>query len=93
MTNEQYEKYKKKREELAPVKSFLFWCGDRYKNKTVGKHRFQIFTKCKEFFLHSDLDHIPTESNTYSLPKELQTRIVKAIEDYVDEVEKEMEEI
>ena len=29
MTDKQYEEYKKAKEELEPVKKFLFWCGER----------------------------------------------------------------
>lgn len=36
MTREQYKKYDKILEELRPVKWFLNWCGDRYKDKSVS---------------------------------------------------------
>lgn len=91
MTNEQYENYKKKKEELESIKGFLFWCGNRYK-KTDYSYNFSIRTKCKDFFMNRSLIFSKEEKN-YKMPKELQTRIVKVIEDYVDEVEKEMEEI
>lgn len=45
MTKEQYKKYDKIQEELRPVKWFLNWCGDRYKDKSVSKYRFRIITK------------------------------------------------
>lgn len=45
MTREQYKKYDKILEELRPVKWFLNWCGDRYKDKSVSKYRFRIITK------------------------------------------------
>lgn len=91
MTNEQYEKYKKLEEEVKPVKDFLFWCGDRYKDKTTGKYTFGILTKLNNFFMYKNSRFSSMESNTFEIPKELQKRIVQTIEEYVDEVEKEME--
>ena len=55
MTKEQYKKYDKILEELQPVKWFLNWCGDRYKDKSVSKYRFRIITKAKQFFLYKDI--------------------------------------
>lgn len=55
MTREQYKKYDKILEELRPVKWFLNWCGDRYKDKSVSKYRFRIITKAKQFFLYKDI--------------------------------------
>ena len=94
MTIEQYEKYKKLEEEIKPVKDFLFWCGDRYKcEKVECEYRFNIVTKLEDFFLHRKGGLGNVERNDYKIPEELQKRIVTVLEEYMDEVEKEMEEI
>ena len=50
MTEEQYKKYERLYSELQPVKTFLSWCGDRYKNQSTSKFQFKIITKAKNFF-------------------------------------------
>lgn len=64
MTREQYKKYDKIQEELRPVKWFLNWCGDRYKDKSVSKYRFRIITKAKQFFLYKDIYFANTTVDT-----------------------------
>ena len=44
MTVQQYEEYKAKMNRLEPVKVFLFWCGERYRGKSVSKHHFRIWS-------------------------------------------------
>lgn len=90
MTKDQYKKYKKIESEAEPVRWFLLWCGDRYKDKTLAKCGFNILTKAKNFFLQYDLYG---ELKTTDIPIELQERIVKTIEDWVEEKEDEMKNI
>ena len=91
MTKEQYKKYDKIQEELRPVKWFLNWCGDRYKDKSVSKYRFRIITKAKQFFLYKDIYF--ARDKEVEIPKDLQKRIVEVIEDWVDEKEQELKNI
>lgn len=91
MTKEQYKKYDKIQEELRPVKWFLNWCGDRYKDKSVSKYRFRIITKVKQFFLYKDIYF--ARDKEIEIPKDLQKRIVEVIEDWVDEKEQELKNI
>ena len=91
MTREQYKKYDKILEELRPVKRFLNWCGDRYKDKSVSKYRFRIITKAKQFFLYKDIYF--ARDKEVEIPKDLQKRIVEVIEDWVDEKEQELKNI
>ena len=87
----QYKKYDKIQEELRPVKWFLNWCGDRYKDKSVSKYRFRIITKAKQFFLYKDIYF--ARDKEVEIPKDLQKRIVEVIEDWVDEKEQELKNI
>ena len=93
MTEAQYKKYKKLKEEISQIKNFLYWCGDKYKNQAITKRIFSFFRNEKKMLLYERDGYYPKESNTYEIPSELQERIIKVIEDYVDEKEKEMEEI
>ena len=86
-----YKKYDKILEELRPVKWFLNWCGDRYKDKSVSKYRFRIITKAKQFFLYKDIYF--ARDKEIEIPKDLQKRIVEVIEDWVDEKEQELKNI
>ena len=87
----QYKKYDKILEELRPVKWFLNWCGDRYKDKSVSKYRFRIITKAKQFFLYKDIYF--ARDKEIEIPKDLQKRIVEVIEQWVDEKEQELKNI
>lgn len=93
MTEEQYKKYGNLCSKLQPVKTFLSWCGDRYKNQATSKFRFKIITKTKNFFLYRKWHSATTKENTFEIPEDLQKRIVAAIEDWVDEKENEMKNI
>lgn len=98
MTKEQYEKYKKLNEEVENIKNFLFYCGKRYRHSTYVKRflfnilRVKIFEK--RFKLN--MPNAPLwwdEDISLDIPEDLQERIIDVIEDYVDEKEKELEEI
>ena len=93
MTHEKFNEYKKISDEIAGIKLFLQWCGDRYKDKTICKPFFNIIAKGKSFVLHKKYHLWSVEQNSYEIPHELQKRIVKVIEDYVDEREKELERL
>lgn len=92
MTNEQYEKYKYLSEEIAPVKQFLSFCGNKY-HTSCGKYSFRILTKLKDSFLTANTNWGSVEEHSYKMPKELQQRIVKVIEEYVNEKEEELKRI
>lgn len=89
MTKEQYDKYEEIKKDLEPIKDFLFYCGNKYHEKGVFyfltkliiKRQFRIGTR-------KSMDNIE-----FVVPRDLHNRIIDVIEQYVDEKEKEMEEI
>jgi len=89
MTEDQYKKYDQTIKQLAPIKDFLQWCGNKYRGEGLTKYFFRLKTIGKHF----SFERMCEEENTYTIPYELQQRIVKTIEDYVDEKEKELEQI
>lgn len=93
MKKEQYEQYKKINDEIEHLKSFLMWCGKRYKDKFVGEYPFQIDAKTKKINLRSMLQFCSIPDNTYEISVELQNRIIETIEKYVDEKEQELQDI
>lgn len=93
MTKEQHEKYERLSRKIAPVKNFLFWCGDRYHEDAVTKYMFSIKTIGRKFALMARRHWCTAEDNTFELPHDLQQRIVAVIEQYIDEKEKELQEI
>ena len=86
MTEQQYKKYSRIKEEIQPMKDFLECCGKKYKNSFFGKYRFSIslYKKCY---------HNSVVDNLYEIPLELQDQIIETIEKYIDEKEKELEGI
>ena len=93
MTEEQYKKYGNLYSELQPVKRFLEWCGDRYKDHSTSKFRFSLITKVNNFFLLKKWEMFSKSENTYEIPEDLQKRIVAVIEDWVEEKENELKSI
>ena len=94
MTEEQYKKYQALTQEIKPVKEFLSWCGEKYHHKMgVGRYLFSIIASKERFALRADLPFGSIEQHTYPIPKELQKHIIEVIEQYVDEKEKELEDI
>lgn len=92
MTEQQYKDYERISKELKPIKDFLFWCGERYKEKSVSKYECRLITKAKEILIgRKGYGGIP--STEVPLPEELQDRIIEVVEDYVAEKEKELEQI
>ena len=93
MTEGQFKKYREISDGLEPIKKFLFWCGIRYKNLSVGKYRFKIDAKKEKFNLLRIWHCWSIKENTYEIPVELQNRIIETIENYVEEKELELEKI
>lgn len=91
MTEEQYKQYDQKVKQLAPIKDFLKWCGNKYRGKGLSKYFFSLKAIRRNFSLERKCEI--AKENTYTIPYELQQRIVKTIEDYVDEKEKDLEQI
>lgn len=91
MTKDQFEKYQKIEQEIKPVRAFLFWCGNRYKEPTVEQKNFSIKTTFKNFCLRKHMPGWSESDCLYEIPYELQWRLVKVMEEYVDEREKEKE--
>ena len=51
MTEEQYKKYQALTQEIKPVKEFLSWCGDKYRERAIGQYSFRIKVFGKSFHL------------------------------------------
>ena len=84
MTDEKYQEYKKKTEELKPIKSFLFWCGEHgMMGKLISASR--ILKLGVKFGWAKDEEIV--------MPKELKERVLETVKKYVEEKEKELEEI
>lgn len=96
MTRDDYEKYKKLNDEIENIKTFLFYCGKRYRCKLLfGRYVFDLLP-IKFFNKHFRLRNkgvFNDMNDIYNIPKDLQERIIDVIEDYVDEKEKELEEL
>lgn len=84
MTDKQYEEYKKRKEELEPLKRFLFWCGEK-------GYVARLFPCSKLFMLNIKFGFVKDEM--FKMPKELRERILITIKEYVEEKEKELREI
>lgn len=84
MTDKQYKEYKKAKEELEPVKNFLFWCGER-------GYTARLIPCSKCFLIGIRFGFVKDEM--YKMPKELRERILITVEDYVKEKERELREI
>ena len=84
MTDEKYQEYKKKTEELKPIKSFLCWCGEHgMMGKLISASR--ILKLGVKFGWAKDEEIV--------MPKELKERVLETVKKYVEEKEKELEEI
>ena len=86
MTDKQYKEYKKAKEELEPVKNFLFWCGE----KRVPSQTDSLF---KMFFASLGIKFGFAKDEIFKMPKELRERVLLTIKDYVEEKETEMGDI
>ena len=93
MTEEQYKKYQALTQEIKPVKEFLSWCGDKYRERAIGQYSFCIKVFGKKFSFRASRHWCSETDNTFDIPFELQSRIVAVVEQYMDEKEKELEDI
>ena len=93
MTEEQYKKYQALTQEIKPVKEFLSWCGDRYRERAIGQYSFRIKVFGKKLSFRASRHWCSETDNTFDIPFELQSRIVAVVEQYMDEKEKELEDI
>lgn len=92
MTEQQYREYKRISEEIQPIKSFLEWCGNKYKSPCVGKYRTRVIGK-KTFISVGRKGYGAIGNTELLLPPELQEKVIEIIEDYVSERERELNEI
>lgn len=97
MTRDDYEKYKKLNEEVENIKTFLFYCGKRYRCKLFFMYYLFDLLPIKRFNKHFKLRNrcgdLSDENDIFDIPRDLQERIIDVIEDYVDEKERELEEL
>jgi hypothetical protein len=94
MTEKQYKRYQEIEAEIKDTKNFLGWCGNKYKSCTYsGKYPFILRILRKGFALTAKKPWNSIDEATYYIPQELQERIIKVIEQYVDEKEQEKNEI
>ena len=93
MTDKQYKQYTELKKKLDPIIHFLNSCGNRYHNNFFAKYNFLIDTYQKVFVLRKKWHIGSIPDNSYDLPYELQERIIEVIEQYVDERQKELDEI
>lgn len=89
MTKEQYNKYKQIEAELEPIKDFLFYCGNKYHEKGVRYFLSRLIIK-RQFRIGTRKN---MDNNEFDVPRDLHDKIIDIIEQYVDEKEKEMQEI
>ena len=92
MTDEQYQKYAKIKEEIEPIKDFLFWCGHKYSSRGYGGYETKLIRK-KSIFSIGRVAYGGMTSMDVKIPLELQDRIIDVVEQYVDEKQKELDEI
>lgn len=89
MTKEQYNKYKQIETELAPIKNFLSYCGNKYHEKGFRYFLSRLIIKRQvRIGINKFMDN-----QIFDVPRELHDKIIDVIERYVDEKEKEMQEI
>lgn len=93
MTEEQFNRYEFISKEIKPIKDFLFWCGNKYAHWAGSQYDFGIVCAFQRFALRMKRRSSSDKENTYDIPWELQDRIIDVIEQYVDEKQKELEEI
>ena len=59
MTRDDYEKYKKLNDEIENIKTFLFYCGKRYRCKLLLDVTYSIYYQLN--FLINILDYVTKE--------------------------------
>lgn len=97
MTKNQYEEYKKLNDEIENLKLFLFYCSKKYQYHMFYTYYLFSLIPIKKFSKHFKLrikDITRRENDkTFDISKDLHDRIINVIEEYVDEKEKELEEL
>ena len=93
MTKEQYEEYTIINDEVKQLKSFLMWCGNKYKDDSVIKCKCKIYAKKTKIALMRIWFSKSFSDNLFEVSDELQNRIIETIENYVNEKEKRLSEI
>lgn len=91
MTEKQYRDYCHLKQEIEPIKNFLFWCGNKYICKGVNRYKFSLVALFKRIAVQ--FISPSGEKEKCELPPELQNEIIKVIEDYVTKKEQEIKEI
>lgn len=86
MTIEQYKKYKEVEEEISPLKTFLKGFYTRFNSCPT-----LVFTKPRLKFKRRQTC-VPDVCEI-EIPSELQSRILEVVGQYIDEKEKEQEEL
>ena len=90
MTEKQYEKYRELKQEIQPLKSFLFWCGKKYHCATFNHYKMRLI---KNKFHIGRVGCVAIKDMEVKIPLELQDKIIDVIERYVDEKQKELDKI
>ena len=90
MTDKQYEEYKKLKDDIQPLKTFLFWCGKKYHCATLNHYKMRLI---KKKFHIGRVGCGAMQNTEVKIPTELQDRIIEVIEQYVDEKQKELDKI
>jgi hypothetical protein len=88
MTELQYQKYRLLKEEIEPIKNFLFWCGSKYHGKSISHYGMRLI---KKKFNIGRKGYGATPDTEVTIPSELQERIVEVIEQWVDEKQRELD--
>ena len=89
MTKEQFGKYAEIEKELRPIRDFLFYCGNRYHEKGVSYCLSRLIIK-RSFWIGT---RRLMDNKEFDVPRDLHDKIIDTIEQYIDEKEKELQEI
>lgn len=96
MTAQQYKEYSEKLEEIQTIKSFLeCGCGCAY-NKFLQRFPFCLIVKERherKLFLFRKWHLASHTENEFEIPSDLQREIIKTMEKWMGEKEKELEGI
>lgn len=96
MTEQQYIRYKAINDEAERLKDFLSFCGKKYRVPFVGPYQINLVKKekkVKRFFSIQRAARGAINSEELKINEVLQERIIDVIEQYVDELQKKLEEI
>ncbi len=91
MTEKEYLQYKHIKDEIDELKDFLAWCGNKYHCLGISHYRAKL--KKKRKFLIGRVGCGAIGDTELELPSVLQDRIIEIMENYVDEKQKELDEL